>query len=101
MRAVNVGGRKLPMKDVARVVEDLGCSGVRTYLQSGNVVFRGSRAIAGRLSAALSAAAGFDVPVLLRSGAEMAAIVDGQPLPEPASAWHVTFLASAPAAGVL
>jgi uncharacterized protein (DUF1697 family) len=96
LRAVNVGGRKLSMKDVVAVVSDCGGSDVRTYLQSGNVVFGGSRRIADSVSPALSKAAGFDVPVLLRSGSDLAAVLAGQPLDGPETAWHVTFLAAAP-----
>lgn len=96
LRAVNVGGRKLPMAVVSRVVGELGGTDVRTYLQSGNVVFSASGQVASSLSAALSKAAGFDVPVLLRSAADLRAVVDGQVLPGPESAWHVTFLSAAP-----
>jgi uncharacterized protein (DUF1697 family) len=96
LRAVNVGGRKLSMSSVVSVATDCGCVDARTYLQSGNVVFSGSAAVASRLPAALSAAAGFDVPVLLRSASDMSRVVAGQPLSGPATAWHVTFLASAP-----
>lgn len=101
LRAVNVAGRKLSMNDLRRVVADVGGSDVRTYLQSGNVVFSGSASVASRLSGALSAAVGFDVPVLLRSASDLASVVSGQPLSGPASSWHVTFLASKPAAGVV
>lgn len=101
LRAVNVGGRKLPMADVLRVVGEIGGADARTYLQSGNVVFSSSKRVASGLSAALSAAAGFDVPVLLRSAADLAAVVAGQPLSGPESAWHVTFLAAKPAAVAL
>jgi len=101
LRAVNVGGRKLSMDDLRRVVADVGGSDARTYLQSGNVVFSGSRAVASGLSAALSAEAGFDVPVLLRSASDLAAVVSGQPLAGPASSWHVTFLATKPTAAAV
>lgn len=101
LRAVNVGGRKLSMADVVTVTTACGGTGVRTYLQSGNVVFSGSRRVADSLSGALSEAAGFDVPVLLRSAAQMAAVVAGQQYDGPESAWHVTFLESKPAAGAV
>ena len=40
-RGINVGGHgKLPMKQLVAMLEGLGCEGVRTYIQSGNVVFR-------------------------------------------------------------
>jgi uncharacterized protein (DUF1697 family) len=101
LRAVNVGGRKLPMSVLSGVVGDLGGVDVRTYLQSGNVVFAGPRRVATALSGALSEVAGFDVPVLLRSAAELAAVVAEQPLDGPSSAWHVTFLAAKPAAAAV
>ncbi|HVV46517.1 MAG TPA: DUF1697 domain-containing protein, partial [Bryobacteraceae bacterium] len=41
LRGVNVGGRnKLPMRDLAEMFENAGCTNVRTFIQSGNVVFR-------------------------------------------------------------
>jgi uncharacterized protein (DUF1697 family) len=39
LRAVNVGGTKLPMADLRTLLEGLGLTNVRTYLQSGNAVF--------------------------------------------------------------
>ena len=39
LRAVNVGGTKLPMADLRALLEGLGLTDVRTYLQSGNAVF--------------------------------------------------------------
>jgi len=98
LRAVNVGGRKLPMASVVSAVEAVGGGDARTYLQSGNVVFSSSRRVADGLSAALSDVAGFEVPVLLRSAADLAAVVAGQPFDGPPSSWHVTFLSSGPSA---
>jgi len=101
LRAVNVGGRKLPMSSVLAAVDAVGGADARTYLQSGNVVFSSSRRAAEGLSGALSSAAGFDVAVLLRSGADLAAVVSGQPFDGPETAWHVTFLSGVPAAGAV
>jgi uncharacterized protein (DUF1697 family) len=101
LRAVNVGGRKLSMADLLQVVSQAGGVDARTYVQSGNVVFSSSRRAALGLSAALSAVAGFDVAVLLRSADELASVVSRQPYDGPATAWHVTFLASEPAAGLV
>ena len=40
-RGINVGGRNvLPMKALKALLKDLGCTAVRTYIQSGNVIFR-------------------------------------------------------------
>ena len=47
LRGINVGGKnKLPMKDLAAMFVDAGCEDVRTYIQSGNVVFRAEPALA-------------------------------------------------------
>jgi uncharacterized protein (DUF1697 family) len=39
LRAVNVGGRKLPMAELRALCAGLGWSDVATYIQSGNLVF--------------------------------------------------------------
>ena len=39
LRAVNVGGRKLPMAELRALCGRLGWEDVATYIQSGNVVF--------------------------------------------------------------
>ena len=38
LRGINVGGHRLSMADLRRHLEDLGCTDVATYIQSGNVV---------------------------------------------------------------
>ncbi len=43
LRGINVGGRnKMPMAALASTLESAGCRSVRTYIQSGNVVFTSS-----------------------------------------------------------
>lgn len=38
-RGINVGGRHLlPMPEVVKIFESMGCERVRTYIQSGNAV---------------------------------------------------------------
>jgi uncharacterized protein (DUF1697 family) len=98
LRAVNVGGRRLSMADLRRLVEEAGGQDVRTYLQSGNVVFAGTKAAAGTLEPALTAYCGFEVRVLLRTPAELRTVVEGQPFGGPPAGWHVTFLETKPAA---
>src|SRR5262245_58935983 len=45
LRAINVGGTgKLPMTELKAVCEELGFSDVKTYIQSGNVLFRSDAA---------------------------------------------------------
>jgi len=101
LRAVNVGGRKLPMADLRDVLTDLGATSVRTYVQSGNAVFESSAAAAGRLAEALTGHCGFEVRVLLRSAADLRRVGAKQPLDGPESAWHVTFLDAKPDAAAV
>ena len=83
LRAVNVGGTgKLPMAELRKMCERCGFEAVRTYIASGNVVFRSGRDPAGcraGLEAELKRYAGRPVDVLLRSGTEMAGLVERDP----------------------
>lgn len=101
LRGVNVGGNALAMTDLARLVEGLGGRDVRTYLQSGNVVYAGPKRVALELEAALLAELGVRSPVLVRSGAELARVVVGKPFPAEGKAVSVTFLAAPPDAKAL
>lgn len=106
LRGVNMGGHnRLPMQDFRAVLVDAGCAEVRTYIQSGNAVFRAAPALAARLPETLAAALlerfGLRVPVVLRSAAELRAVVAGNPFAREAAEptrVHVAFLADAPAA---
>ena len=56
LRGINVGGRNLiPKDDLCRCFEDLGYTNVRTYIQSGNVLFRSSLRIVKSLTAEIEA----------------------------------------------
>jgi uncharacterized protein (DUF1697 family) len=105
LRGINLGSRRLPMKDLAAIFEGAGCRDVRTYIQSGNVVYRAGAALARRVpdlvEAAIADRFGFDAPVVTRTGAEIDAVVRANPfLAEGADpkALHVAFLKDRPAA---
>jgi uncharacterized protein (DUF1697 family) len=101
LRGVNLGpSRTLRMADLRAAVESLGHTDVRTYLQSGNVVFTPAEGATGPLAAgitaAIAAATGLDVNVLTRTGAEMASVVAANPYRrEDPTKVVVTFLAAA------
>jgi len=106
LRAINVGGtKKLLMADLRAMFEAAGCTDVRTYIQSGNVVFRAEAPLAERvpalIEAEIAATKGFEVPVVTRSAAELDAVVTGSPFlaagADPTQL-HVGFLAQAPTA---
>ncbi|MEQ7873819.1 DUF1697 domain-containing protein [Sphingomonas sp. ASV193] len=98
LRAVNVGGAgKLPMKALAALAGEVGFENARTYIASGNLVFSTNRdeaAIAGSLRSALKERAGLDTDVMVRSAAQMRAIVDANPFADaPGNRVAVLFLA--------
>jgi len=103
-RGINVGGNHmLPMKDLKLILERQDCLDVRTYIQSGNVVFRSAesdvRRLAGRLTAAVGKSHGFEPHVLLLTRSELESAARGNPFPEcsenPKSV-HLFFLAEPP-----
>jgi len=84
LRGINIGASKrIAMADLRAIVESLGHTDAETYLQSGNVVFtprgKGTRDLGRALSAAIADATGLDVPVVTRTGAELARIVEASP----------------------
>jgi uncharacterized protein (DUF1697 family) len=105
LRGVNLGARnKVSMAALRELFGALGAEDVTTYVQSGNVVFRSTNRSASRLEGAIEKQIrddlGLDVSVLVRTGAELRAIVAGDPIDDPAAV-HVTFLAKKPAAARL
>ena len=106
LRAVNVGGTgKLPMSELKAMCERAGFAQVRTYIASGNVVF-GSAQPAARVKAgleeALHAYAGKSVAVMVRTAAEMAAVLAPNPFPGCApNRTMAIFLDNAPAPDAL
>jgi uncharacterized protein (DUF1697 family) len=106
LRAVNVGGTgKLPMADLRAMCESAGFQDVRTYIASGNVVLRSTSTAAqvkATLEASLARYAGKPVGVLLRTAAEMAAVLAANPFPKAAPNRVVAiFLDNAPPADTL
>ena len=106
LRAVNVGGTgKLPMTELAAMCERCGFAKVKTYIASGNVVFQSAKSesqVKKLLEAALAEYAGKPVGVMVRTAAEMAAVLAANPFPERANnLTHAFFLDAAPPADTL
>ena len=106
LRAVNVGGTgKLPMAELRAMCEAIGFTDVRTYIASGNVVFASKlseKSVKAKLEGCLEAYAGKPVGVLIRTGAEMTAVRDGNPFRSAAPNRTVAiFLDGAPPADTL
>lgn len=88
LRGVNVGkGNRVPMAEFRALLEGLGHGEVRTLLNSGNAVFasaaRDPRRHAERIAAGVEERFGVVTPVIVKSAAEFAAVVAGNPIPPP------------------
>jgi uncharacterized protein (DUF1697 family) len=83
LRAVNVGGTgKLTMADLRAVCSEAGFTDVETYIASGNVVFDSTLSAAkvkSELGRRLRKQAGKTIGVVLRTGAEMRAVLKANP----------------------
>lgn len=98
LRGINVGGnKKLPMASLRDLLAGCGALDVRTYIQSGNAVFRmdpdAVAALPDALSAAIQHAHGFPVPTVLRQAADLVRLHEGFAFPDADPAHrHVAFL---------
>ena len=104
LRGINVGGaRTVPMKALVTALADAGFKDVRTYIQSGNLVFqaRGTqRSIGVRIAGVIEQRFGFDVPVMTLSEAEVSEAIGANPFTQAISdprTLHLCFLSEAPA----
>jgi uncharacterized protein (DUF1697 family) len=104
VRGINVVGKnKVSMKALASALETAGLQSVRTYIQSGNVLFRSSssntRALASRIAAVVERNFGCAPAVLVISKSELAAAIGGNPFPgaqQNHKCLHLYFLAGRP-----
>jgi uncharacterized protein (DUF1697 family) len=101
LRGINVSGRKkIKMSDLHALFEGLGHTAVTTYIQSGNVVFTSpgkAASLASEIEQHIVDELGFEVPVVLRTKAELAKVIAGNPFAKADLAKvHVTFLERKP-----
>lgn len=79
LRAINVGGVSVPMARLRELAADLGWTDVATHLATGNLLLRtaeSASAVAERLSARLRAEYAREVPVVVRTPAQLAAALE-------------------------
>lgn len=100
LRAVNVAGTgKLPMETLRAMASELGLADVRTYIASGNLLFRSDLsepALKEMLERRLLAFAGKPVPVFLRTAAELAQVCAANPFPDAVGARHLVYFRDTP-----
>jgi uncharacterized protein (DUF1697 family) len=112
LRGINVGGHKrVEMSRLRASCEALGFEQVRTYIQSGNVIFQAGKnstsALSRRMEEMLLSDFGFSVSVITRTSKEMGEAIQDNPFLQgqekgiDPSKMHLTFLSQAPPAAAL
>jgi len=109
LRGINVGGKHiLPMKQLVEMFAEAKCVNVRSYIQSGNVVFTAPPKVVAKLPALLERKIadrfGFSAPIILRNHDELARVARGNPFLKagmPEQTLSVYFLADEPNAAAI
>lgn len=104
LRGINVGGKKVPMAELRSLYEDMKYKKIRTYIQSGNVIFESKETDEIKISSLhakkISAKFGFEVPVIIRTEKELSDIIKKNPFVKAngiaEERLYVTFLADIP-----
>jgi uncharacterized protein (DUF1697 family) len=99
LRGINLGpNRRVPMAELRKLLSEAGFEDVRTYVQSGNIVLDSDLSPAEleqRCHELISERFGFDVPIVVRTGSDLAAVVKRDPLGDVADnpkRYQVSFL---------
>jgi uncharacterized protein (DUF1697 family) len=106
LRGINVGGKnKVLMTHLSDMFARAGCKNVRTFIQSGNVIFDGSAKVSAQVprlvAEQIAETLGYTTPVVLRSLAELEETVSSNPFLNAGSdveLLHLMFLAAHPEA---
>jgi uncharacterized protein (DUF1697 family) len=86
LRGINVGGNtSLPMAELRAVCTDIGFGNVRTYIQSGNVIFESEfpeEILIKKLEQALHVKEQKHIPVIIRTAREIESVISRNPFPD-------------------
>ncbi len=106
LRGINVSGQKIIlMADLKKLFESLKFSDVQTLIQSGNVVFKSEKGrdeeLVSAIEKAIAKKYAFQVPVIVRSFAELEAVLKANPFRKlkllEKERVYISFLSDAPA----
>lgn len=103
LRGINVSGQKqIKMADLKKLYEELGFKNVKTFIQSGNVVFESKSAskLSEKIEKKIKEHYSFDVPVIIRTKEELQHAIEKNPFLKKKNIaldkLHITFLAEQP-----
>jgi uncharacterized protein (DUF1697 family) len=102
LRAVNVGGTgKLAMQDLCALCTKAGFADAKTYIQTGNVVFKSALAgdkVRAALERALAAHMGKPVDVIVRDAPELRRVLEANPFAKEDPAKVIVLFCATPVA---
>src|SRR5881394_2421356 len=110
LRGINIGPHKrMKMEKLRASCEGLGFAGVKTYIQSGNVIFKAPKlspaALSKKLGECIMRDFGFSAEVICRTREEMKRIINANPFTKERgidpSKLHVVFLSETPSEAAL
>jgi len=105
LRGINVSGKNvIPMEDLKKLFQSFKFTGVKTYIQTGNVVFKTPKKdrqeIIDLIRAGIKKKFGHDIVVILRSVMEFAKIIESNPFARrklfDGQRVYITFLSATP-----
>lgn len=103
LRGINVGGNNiLPMSELKSICTNIGFKNVRTYIQSGNVIFESGLSeneVIKQFESALYLARQKDIAVIIRTAKELNAVISRNPFPDAKPSWVGVTLFTAPLPG--
>lgn len=105
LRGINLGStNRISMPALRAVLEDSGFKDVRTYVQSGNVVLSGTGDVAKKVERLVAKEFGLQIPVVVRTRAQLAKVVELNPLAKVAKnpkRYQVSFLDAKPSRDIV
>jgi uncharacterized protein (DUF1697 family) len=108
LRGVNIGPRnRVPMPELRKLLTEAGFDDVRTYVQSGNIVLSSTKTpsqVSRAVEREIARAFGLDIAIVVRTRAELAKVVQRNPLGDVADdpkRYQVSFLDAKPSRAVL
>lgn len=105
LRGINVSGRNMIKMDALRTLyETLDFKNIKTYIQSGNVVFyttsKNPKELEKKIASQIKKEFGFDIPVMVKEIKELTTVFTKNPFitkrKEDITKLHVTFLSETP-----
>lgn len=107
LRGINVGrNKRIKMDDLKALYKSLDFTDVKTYIQSGNIIFKSrnpdSNDLSNKIRVKIREVFGFDVPVIIRTENEYKRVMDDNPFKEEdEKQLYVTFLSEIPSKNLI